>query len=131
MIYKKLKSYLLRKQLETAVNLSNKEMGDKGEIFASLILEIKGYRIIGRNLKIAGGEIDILAVKDEDLYVFEVKLRTSDKFGNASESITKKKKKKLNKITNLMSDKRYKTIQLKLFAIDIKSGKLYYDIIDV
>ncbi len=131
MIYKKIKSYFLKKQLEKTINLSNKEIGKKGESFASLILELKGYRILSRNLRIAGGEIDILAVKDECLYVFEVKLRTSDKFGGASEAITKKKKRKLGKITDLISDKRYKTVQLKLFTIDIKSGKLYYDIIDV
>lgn len=38
-------------------------------------LQEKGYEIIGRRIKTKHGEIDILAKKDSDFFIFEVKAR--------------------------------------------------------
>ncbi len=131
MLYKRIKYYLLKKKLKNISKLPKRIIGQKGEEFAALTLEFKGYRILGRNIRIGGGEIDILAVKGADLCVFEVKLRSSDVFGDASEAINNKKKRKLKKLTDKFISKKYKTLQLKLFTIDIREGRLYYDIIDI
>ncbi len=131
MIYKRIKYLLLKNKIKKSSKLSTKESGKIGEDFAALTLELKGYKIIGRNIRIGGGEIDILATKDDSLYVFEVKLRNSDNFGNAVEAITGKKKKKLKKLTDILRKRRYKTVRLMLFAIDIKPQTLYYEIMDI
>ncbi|MFH0936853.1 MAG: YraN family protein [Candidatus Daviesbacteria bacterium] len=68
--------------------MNNKSVGDKGEYLACKYLEKLGYKILDRNYRIRGGEIDIVA-KDQDYLVFvEVKTRYSHKYGLPAESIT-------------------------------------------
>ena len=68
--------------------MSNTDIGNKGEDLACQILKKNGYKIIERNYRIRGGEIDIVA-KDKDTLVFvEVKTRWSHEYGLPSESMT-------------------------------------------
>ena len=62
--------------------------GGQGEDLACKYLEKMGYKILERNYRIRGGEIDIVA-KDKDTLVFvEVKARWSHEYGLPSESMT-------------------------------------------
>lgn len=71
--------------------------GIKGEDLAVSLLRKKGYKIIERNFRIRGGEIDIIA-QDGDILVFvEVKARSSEEFGSPLEAITYRKMKSLIK----------------------------------
>ncbi len=66
----------------------NKQTGDFGETLACDYLKKIGYKILERNFRIRGGEIDIVC-KDKDYLVFvEVKTRYSHEYGIPSESIT-------------------------------------------
>ncbi len=65
-----------------------KDEGDEGERLAAEFLSKKGYKIIERNFRIRGGEIDIIAIHDNTLVFIEVKTRSSNKFGTPLESIT-------------------------------------------
>ena len=47
-----------------------------GESAVCYYLEALGYRILARNFRIRGGEIDIVAARDSDLCFVEVKTRT-------------------------------------------------------
>lgn len=68
--------------------MSNLSTGNKGEDIACKYLNRHGYKIIERNYRIRGGEIDIVA-KDGGYLVFvEVKTRYSHDFGLPIESIT-------------------------------------------
>ncbi len=72
-------------------------VGSFGEGLASEYLLKKGYRIIGRNIKISYQEIDIIAnIKNKTVFV-EVKTRTGDMAGFAEEAINRKKVKNLKK----------------------------------
>jgi putative endonuclease len=51
--------------------------GHRRELLAALILMLKGYRILGFNLKTPQGEIDLLAQRGRLLVVVEVKSRAS------------------------------------------------------
>lgn len=67
---------------------TTRQIGNRGEDLACEYLKKQGYKILGRNFYIRGGEIDIIA-KDKDTLVFvEVKARFSDKFGLAREAVT-------------------------------------------
>ena len=51
-------------------------LGDSGEDAAVKKLEGEGYRILARNYEIHNvGELDIVAEKDSDIHVFEVRTR--------------------------------------------------------
>lgn len=68
--------------------MQNKQTGDYGENIACKYLKNMGYKILERNYRIRGGEIDIVA-KDKDTLVFvEVKTRYSHEYGLPEESIT-------------------------------------------
>lgn len=68
--------------------MSNLSFGNKGEDLACDFLEKNGYKILERNYRIRGGEIDIIT-KDEEYLVFvEVKARYSHKYGLPIESVT-------------------------------------------
>lgn len=68
--------------------MSTKTTGNYGEELAANFLKELGFKILERNYRIQGGEIDIVA-KDKEILVFvEVKTRYSHKFGLPIESIT-------------------------------------------
>ncbi|MDO8623468.1 MAG: YraN family protein [archaeon] len=58
-------------------------------------LEKKGYKIIEQNYKTKYAEIDLIAQKDKDLVLVEVRTKVGDKFGTPEETINKKKMRKL------------------------------------
>lgn len=67
------------------------ERGQWGEEQAARYLREKGYQIIKRNQRTPYGEIDIIAEKQRTLVIIEVKARSSEKFGNPEDAVTRKK----------------------------------------
>ena len=68
--------------------MDNTKIGHYGEDLACKFLRKNGYRILERNYRIRGGEIDIVA-KDKDTLAFvEVKTRWSHEYGLPYESMT-------------------------------------------
>ena len=68
--------------------MSKTQSGNYGESLAVNFLKKQGYKILERNYRIRGGEIDIIA-RDGELLVFvEVKARWSHEYGLPVESIT-------------------------------------------
>ncbi|MCI8646829.1 MAG: YraN family protein [Firmicutes bacterium] len=73
--------------------MNNMQLGKLGEDTVQSYLEQKGYKILCRNYRCRGGEIDIIASKGADLHFIEVKTRNGSLFGHPAESVTKEKKK--------------------------------------
>ena len=67
------------------------EIGEKGEKLAANYLIGKKYKIVKLNWRHKHKEIDIIAYDNDLLVIVEVKLRSSDYFGDPSEFVTKKK----------------------------------------
>ncbi len=65
------------------------ELGNSAESFACDYLERNGYQIIRRNFRVSGGEIDIIAVKDNFVCFVEIKFRTN---GSGLETAIDRKK---------------------------------------
>lgn len=69
--------------------------GRAGEDLAVQLLEARGYRIVARNVRLPGGEIDVVA-RDGDTVVFvEVKARGSATFGSALAAVDARKRRTL------------------------------------
>lgn len=77
--------------------MTNLQIGNFGEDLACHFLLDSGYKILERNYRIRGGEIDIVAKDGEYLVFVEVKARFNHKYGLPSESITPWKIKSLIK----------------------------------
>lgn len=69
--------------------------GREGESLAASFLETLGYRILKRNLRGPGGEIDILARDGPTLVFVEVKAREGRRFGSAIASVDARKRARL------------------------------------
>ncbi|MBR4720264.1 MAG: YraN family protein [Clostridia bacterium] len=77
--------------------MTTKQIGDFGETEACKYLENQGIRVLKRNYRERGGEIDIIA-KDGDTIVFaEVKTRVSKQYGTPAEFVDYKKQEKILK----------------------------------
>ena len=75
--------------------MTNVEIGKLGEELVTKMYVNNGYELIAQNFNYymceKVGEIDIILVKENRLYLVEVKTRTSEVFGNILSQITKKK----------------------------------------
>ena len=71
------------------------QLGKAGEDSAAAHLQSLGYRIVKRNLRGPGGEIDIVAWDGEILAFVEVKARDSRRFGSALAAVDARKRKRL------------------------------------
>lgn len=81
--------------------------GALGEDEAVRLLKKQGYKILERNYRIRGGEIDIIARDGDYICFVEVKLRKSNNYGSPAEYITHKKKEKLIKTAMLYSQRKH------------------------
>ncbi len=71
------------------------ERGRAGEERATRHLRAQGYQVIDRNWRCAEGEIDIVAARNGDVVVVEVKTRRSDGFGHPFEAVDGRKRDRL------------------------------------
>ncbi|UCE63621.1 MAG: YraN family protein [Nitrospirota bacterium] len=72
--------------------------GEAAEILAQQWLRKKGYRILERNIRLPGGELDMI-VRHGDMLVFvEVKARRTDKYGGAPYAIHRSKEQRMIKL---------------------------------
>jgi putative endonuclease len=69
--------------------------GAAAEALAARFLMARGLSIVGRNYRCRGGEIDLIVRDGKTLVFVEVRLRRSQAFGGAAESITATKRRRL------------------------------------
>jgi putative endonuclease len=81
--------------MTTAHRLDRRVIGAETEERAARLLEEVGFRILLRNYRWRGGELDLVARLGELLVIAEVRLRSSAQFGGAAASITAAKRRRL------------------------------------
>ena len=69
--------------------------GHLAEARVAAYLERQGLKILARNYRVKGGEIDIVAREGKTTVFVEVRLRRNDAFGGAAASITRSKQQRL------------------------------------
>lgn len=79
------------------MGLFKKILGSFGEKTAAKMLTDKGYKILMKNYKAVGCEIDLIARKDGTLVFIEVKTRSSDNYGTPEEAINHSKAQNITK----------------------------------
>ena len=75
--------------------VDRQQAGAEHEAQARRYLEQQGLRFVACNVRIRGGETDLI-MQDGDCWVFvEVRYRRNDRFGGAAASVTRHKQQKL------------------------------------
>jgi len=93
--------------------------GRMGEDAAAEYLKKNGYKIIGRNFLVRGGELDIIA-QDGEYYVFvEVKLRASRAFGSPIDSVTPHKIRRMTRAAQIYLLKKKLDVPVRFDVVEI------------
>ncbi|HUA08096.1 MAG TPA: YraN family protein [Candidatus Acidoferrales bacterium] len=79
---------------------SNSGKGRRGEELAARHLTACGYRVVARNVRVPGGEIDLVCVDGTTLVFVEVKCRAGSSFGTAMTAVDARKRRKLRMIAS-------------------------------
>ena len=74
---------------------SSKAIGDLAESLAARFLEQHGLKVLTRNFRCRGGEIDLICRNGKTLVFVEVRRRRSASFGGAGASITRSKQRRI------------------------------------
>lgn len=74
---------------------SRRVAGDQAEALAATFLERQGMRVLERNWRVRGGEIDLICDDRGTLVFVEVRLRRHSAFGGAAASITAAKQRRM------------------------------------
>jgi len=69
--------------------------GHEAETRAAAYLEARGLRLLERNFRVRGGEIDLICRDGKTLVFVEVRLRSRGDFGGAAASITTSKQRRI------------------------------------
>lgn len=101
------------------------DLGKIGEDLATEFLLWKGFTILERNFRFNKAEIDIIAGKDNQIIVVEVKTRNSAFFGDPQDFVSKGKIKLLVKAANeyIISNNLDKEVRFDIIAV-LKSKDL-------
>ncbi|WP_114388914.1 YraN family protein [Notoacmeibacter marinus] len=78
--------------------------GARGETLAAWFLRLKGYRILGRNVRTPLGEIDIVAKRGDVIAIVEVKARPT--LRDAMEAVTPTAQRRIANAADLWLAKR-------------------------
>lgn len=71
------------------------DIGRAAEAAAARMLEREGYRILQRNFRARGGEIDLVAQDGGTLAIVEVRYRAGGRYGGGAESVTTGKQRRI------------------------------------
>lgn len=101
------------------MSIPRQRLGRLGEQLATDFLENQDYTILGVNLRLHTGEIDLLASDGETIVLVEVKLKTNPKYGHPAEMVNFYKRKKLLLLAReLMLKYPGRQIRIDVVAID-------------
>ncbi len=76
-------------------NDTTTDTGKSGEAQAAVFLEQHGLKVVARNYRCRGGELDLVCREGRTLVFVEVRLRASHAFGGAAASITPTKQRRI------------------------------------
>ena len=109
-------------------------LGHEGEDKACAFLKENSYRIIERNFRTRGGEIDIITQKDDVLVFVEVKALPSGNAETLSHELDLRKQRKIIKTANffLLKHREYNNskIRFDVIVIDMPNLPSVYHIQD-
>jgi len=107
-------------------------LGRRGERAAEKHLRRNGYRIVARNFRAAGAEIDLVAMDGDTLVFVEVKTRRSRTAGAPEEAVDERKQKRMRRAAEAFA-KRYRAdeteMRFDIVAVDASGKRLEIELL--
>lgn len=105
--------------------MGTRYVGTDGESTACDYLTGIGATILGRNVRIGGGEIDIIALINGTIAFIEVKRRTGTLYGRPSEAVTAAKQRKIVRAAALYAAMHgYSDAPMRFDVIELLPGEI-------
>jgi putative endonuclease len=107
-------------------------LGRRGERAAEKYLKRNGYRIVARNFRASGAEIDLVAMDGETLVFVEVKTRRSRAAGAPEEAVDERKQLRMRRAAEAFSV-QYRTgereLRFDIVAVDAGGKRLAIELL--
>ena len=107
-------------------------LGRRGELAAEKHLRRNGYRIVARNFRAAGAEIDLVAMDGAVLVFVEVKTRRSRAAGAPEEAVDERKQTRMRRAAESFA-RRYRAddteMRFDIIAINASSERLEIELL--
>lgn len=88
-----------------ALRSSPARLGKRGEEIAARHLKRRGYRIVARNFRAAGAEIDLIAIDHGTVVFVEVKARETLSAGAPAEAVDERKQERIRRAAQVYMSK--------------------------
>jgi len=99
-------------------------IGHQKEQQAKAWLSQKGINIIAENYLCKGGEIDLIGIKHQQLFFFEVKYRKQTSYGHPAETVTAKKQQRIIKAALAYQQKHAPQSSMRFDVIAIEGDNI-------
>lgn len=102
---------------------SRAALGRMGEDLAAAWYEARGYAVVARNWRTAGGEIDLVARRGRIVVIAEVKTRTSDLYGHPAEAVVRSKQRRLHGLAAAwLRENKVRGVGLRFDVVSVLAG---------
>lgn len=88
----------MNQEIKYPLSQNKRQTGAAYELKAEEYLLGNGYKILERNFRNRGGEIDLIVKKEGQIHFIEVKYRTTSDFGNPLEAVDFRKQNQIRKV---------------------------------
>jgi putative endonuclease len=97
------------------------QRGLAAEQLAAEYLQVRGMKILGRNLRCKAGELDLVCLDDGVLAVVEVRQRGTAEYGGATASVTWAKQRRIIRATQFfLREKNWSHMPLRFDVVAIE-----------
>ncbi|SRR5271166_2099220 len=106
------------------IGQSRRQRGCGAERLAAQYLETRGFKVLARNMRCKGGELDLVCRDGEVLVVVEVRQRGRSDFGGALASVTPRKQRRIIRATRFMlyTAPAWRSLRLRFDVIGVQGA---------
>src|SRR5262245_26730486 len=98
------------------------DRGRAGEVLAAAYLELVGCRLVARNVRLAGVEVDLVVDDGPARVLVEVRLRSRADYGGAAETLHLAKRQRLIRAARALEQQGVHHPRVDVVAIDLAPG---------
>lgn len=95
--------------------------GRAGESLAAAYLELAGFQVTHRNVRLAGVEVDLVAAERDTVVVVEVKTRAQNDWGGAVLAIDHRKRERLRRAATALT-RGAARVRIDVIGIELDAG---------
>ena len=100
------------------------DRGRAGEALAAAWLVLSGWRLLERNQRYGGVEVDLVAADGATVVLVEVRLRTRSPYGTAVDTVGRQKLGRLVRAAHALEQQGARRVRVDVIAIDVESEGL-------